>query len=72
VDLEEHIAELVEKLRVVARLRGVGELVGLLDGVGNDRPLVLLAVPGALTPQPAREIVEPPDCLRSGYVYPPP
>ena len=37
VDLEEDVAELVEQLRVVAPLRGVGELVGLLERVRDDR-----------------------------------
>ena len=63
VHLEEHVAELVEELGVVARVRGVGELVGLLDGVGHDRALVLLAIPRALDAQPARQGVE----LRDGY-----
>ena len=58
VDLEQHVAELVEQLRVVARVGGVGELVGLLDRVRHDRALVLLAVPGALAPQPAGDLVE--------------
>ena len=58
VDLEEDVAELVEELRVVAGVGRVGELVGLLDGVRDDRALVLLAVPGALHAQPARELVE--------------
>ena len=58
VDLEEDVAELVEELAVVAALGGVGELVGLLDRVGDDRALVLLAVPGALAPQPAGDRVE--------------
>ncbi|MEJ7718696.1 MAG: hypothetical protein WKF31_12300 [Thermoleophilaceae bacterium] len=48
VDLEEHVAELVHELLVVARVGGVGQLVGLLDRVGHDRALVLLAVPRAL------------------------
>ena len=48
VDLEEQVAELVEQLRVVARERGVGDLVGLLDGVRDDRARGLLAVPGAV------------------------
>src|SRR5215212_648075 len=56
--LEEHVAELVEQLGVVAALGGVGELVGLLDGVRDDRTLVLLAVPRAVAPQPARQLVE--------------
>ena len=58
VDLEEHVAELVEELRVVAGVGGVGELVGLLDGVRDDRALVLLAVPRTLHAQAARERVE--------------
>ena len=58
VDLEEHVAELVEQLRVVAGVGGVGELVGLLDGVRDDRALVLLAVPRALDAQAARQLVE--------------
>src|SRR5215212_2980626 len=63
VDLEEHVAELVEQLRVVAPMRRRGELVGLLDGVRDDRALVLLAVPRALDPQAAREGVEAPQRL---------
>ena len=59
VHLEEHVAELVEQLGVVAGVGGVGQLVGLLDGVRDDRALVLLAVPGALAAQPARDLVEP-------------
>src|SRR5918998_365123 len=58
VDLEEHVAELVEQLRVVARGGGVGELVGLLDGVRDNRALVLLTIPGALPAQPSGHLVE--------------
>ena len=58
VDLEEHVAELVAQLGVVAGVGGVGQLVGLLDGVGHDRALVLLAVPRALAPQAAGELVQ--------------
>ena len=58
VDLKEDVAELVEQLRVVAGVRGVGELVGLLDGVRDDRALVLLAVPRAFAAQAAGERVE--------------
>ena len=63
VDLEEDVAELVEQLRVVARVRRGGQLVGLLDGVRDDRALVLLAVPRALDPQAPRELVEAPQRL---------
>jgi hypothetical protein len=58
VDLEEDVAELVAQLAVVAGVGGVGQLVGLLDRVGHDRALVLLAVPGALAPQAAGQLVE--------------
>ena len=58
VDLEQHVAELVDELGVVAAARGVGQLVGLLDRVGDDRALVLLAIPGALAAQPAGDLVE--------------
>ena len=57
-DLKEDVAELVAQLRVVALGGGVGELVCLLDRVRDDRALVLLAVPGALPPQPAGDLVE--------------
>jgi hypothetical protein len=58
VDLEEDVAQLVEQLGVVAAVRRVGQLVGLLDRVRDDRTLVLLTVPGALAPQPARQLVQ--------------
>jgi hypothetical protein len=73
VHLEEHVAELVEQLRVVAGVGRVGELIGLLDGVRDDRALVLLAVPWTLAAQPARQLIEAADCDRrwrrhGGYV----
>jgi hypothetical protein len=45
VRLEQEIAELVLELRVVTGERCVGDLVGLLDGVRDDRARRLLAVP---------------------------
>ena len=54
VHLEEDVAELVEQLRVVPGVGGRRQLVRLLDRVRDDRALVLLAVPRALAPQPAR------------------
>ena len=63
VHLEEHVAELVEQLGVIARVGGRGQLVGLLDRVRDDRALVLLAVPGALAPQPPGQLVEAPERL---------
>ncbi len=63
VDLEQDVAELVEQLRVIAPLRGVRELVGLLDGVRDDRALVLLAIPGAFAPKPPGDRVETLQCL---------
>src|SRR5947208_1274183 len=58
VDLEEEVPELVGELRIVTRDRGVRHLVGLLDGVGDDRPLGLLAVPGTVTPEPLGQRLE--------------
>ena len=58
VDLEQHVAQLVQQLRVVTGVRGVGQLVRLLDGVRDDAALVLLAVPRALAPQAAGDRVE--------------
>jgi hypothetical protein len=60
VHLEEHVAQLVQQLGVIARVGGRGELVRLLDRVRDDRALVLLAVPGALAPQPPGQLVEAP------------
>ena len=59
VNLEQHVAELVEQLGVVAPLRGVGQLVGLLERVRDDRALVLLTVPRALLAQPPGDRVQP-------------
>ena len=58
MDLEQDVAQLVQQLRVVALVSRVGELVGLLDRVRDDRALVLLAVPGTLAPQPARDRIQ--------------
>ena len=58
VRLEEQVADLVEQLRVVAGERGVRDLVGLLDGVRHDRARGLLAVPGALAPEPLGQLLE--------------
>ena len=58
VGLEEQVAELVEQLGVVARERGVGDLVGLLDRVRHDRALRLLAIPGALAAQALGQLLE--------------
>jgi len=50
VHLEEHVAELVQQLGVVAGVGRVGELVGLLDRVRDDRAGILRAVPRAVAP----------------------
>ena len=59
MDLEEDVAQLVDHLRVVALRGRVGQLIGLLDRVRDDRTLVLLAVPRAFDPQPAGDLVKP-------------
>ena len=46
-DLQQQIAELVLQVGEVAARDRVGDLVGLLDGVGRDRREGLLEVPGA-------------------------
>ena len=56
--LEQEVADLVEQLRVVAGERGVGDLVGLFDGVRHDRPRRLLAIPRALAAQPLGQLLE--------------
>src|SRR5262245_18359943 len=58
VDLEEQVAELVEQLRVVRGERRVGDLVRLLDRVRHDRLRRLLAVPGAVAPEPLGQLLE--------------
>ena len=58
VDLEEQVAELVEKLRRIVAERGVCDLVRLLDGVGDDRARCLLAVPGAVAAQSPGQLLE--------------
>ncbi len=58
VDLEQHVAELVAQLLVVAGVRGVRQLVCLLDRVRDDALLVLLPVPGAVPAQAARDRVQ--------------
>src|SRR5438105_9319906 len=46
VDLEQQVTELVGELRVVPVDRRVGNLVRLLEGMRNNRPRRLLAIPG--------------------------
>ena len=58
VDLEQQVAELVEQLRVVLRDRRVRDLVRLLDRVRHDRARRLLAIPRAVAPQPARQLLQ--------------
>ena len=56
--LEEHVSQLIEQLGVIAMIRGVGQLIGLLDRMWHDRALVLLAIPGALATQQVRQLIE--------------
>jgi hypothetical protein len=58
VDLEEQVAQLVREFAVVEPDRGVGDLVGLLDGMRNDRARGLLAVPGTVPPQTLGQLLE--------------
>ncbi|MNN35448.1 hypothetical protein D3C81_1492980 [compost metagenome] len=45
--LEQQVAQLTLQVLEIAALDGVGDLVGFLDGVGNDTRVVLLQVPRA-------------------------
>ena len=58
IRLEEQVAELVEQLRRIAGVRGVGDLVRLLDRVRHDRPRRLLPVPGAVAAEPPRQLLQ--------------
>ena len=51
-DLQQQVAELVPEVVEVAALDGVGDLVGLLDRVGRDRPERLLEVPRTSAARP--------------------
>ena len=68
VDLEEQVAELaVQRLRVVDRERGIRDLVRLLDGVRDDRPFRLLAIPGTLPAELPGELLEVEKRLRQAH-----
>jgi hypothetical protein len=58
VGLEQEVAELVLELGVVGGERGVCDLVGLLDRVGDDRLRGLLAVPRAVAPEALGQTLE--------------
>jgi hypothetical protein len=51
VDLEKQVAELVQLLFRITGQNGVGNLVGLLERMRNDRGRGLLAIPRTLTAQ---------------------
>ena len=57
-DLEEEVAQLVAELRRVTGERGVGDLVGLLDGVRDDRASRLLAIPRTVRPEAPGQLPE--------------
>ncbi len=44
-DLQQKVAQLVLEARHVLPLDGVGNLIGLLDGVGRNRPEILREIP---------------------------
>ena len=48
--LEQQVAQLLLQIAQVAALDGVGDLIGLLDGVGRDGGEGLFQVPGAAAP----------------------
>ena len=58
VGLEQEVAELVEQLGGVTGVGGVGDLVGLLDRVRDDRPRRLLPIPGAVAAEAPRQLLQ--------------
>ncbi len=71
VDLEEQVAELAAERLVVAAMRGVGDLVGLLDRVRDDRARRLLAIPGALPAKLPGQLLEVEERLREAHAEDP-
>src|SRR5215211_4832649 len=64
VHLEDEVAQLVDELGVVTRESGFRHLVGLLDGVRDDRVRRLRAIPRAVTAQPLGELLQVGERLR--------
>jgi hypothetical protein len=58
IDLEKQVAQLVEQLRVVEGDGRVRDLVRLLDRVRDDRAHGLLAIPRAVAPQAAGQLLQ--------------
>jgi hypothetical protein len=58
IHLEQEIPDLVEELGVVIGDRGIRDLVGLFDGVRDDRASGLLAVPGTFAAQALGQLLE--------------
>jgi hypothetical protein len=58
VGLEEQVTQLVLELGAIAAECGVLDLVGLFDGVRDDRARGLLAVPGAVAAEPLGQALE--------------
>ena len=56
--LKEEIAELVDELVVVGSQHRVGDFVGLLDGVRDDRLRGLRPVPRTVPPEAFRQLLE--------------
>ena len=67
IDLEEEVAELPVQCFPVIDEGGVRDLVGLLDGVRNDRAFRLLAIPGTLPAQLPSELLEVEKRLRQAH-----
>jgi hypothetical protein len=58
VGLEEQVAELILELGTVSGERGVRDLIGLFDGVRDDRPRRLLPIPGTVAAEPLGQALE--------------
>src|SRR4051812_4545724 len=64
VRLEEQVAKLVEQLCIVAVERSLCDFVGLFDGVRDDRPRRLLAIPRTFAPERLGELLQLEEGLR--------
>ena len=57
--LEENVSELVDQPRIITAHRRVSQFIGLLKRMRNNRPLILLAVPGAIPAKSACQLIQP-------------
>ena len=67
VDLQQQVAELLAQVVGVTGVDRLERLGGLLLEVARERPVGLLALPGAVAPQPAHVVEEVEQRLALGH-----